>query len=226
MHRLGSEGSELDVMLMRPARPQAAVLLWLDVRGVRTAARRFAERLVARNIAVVAPNYLRITVGDGALTEADRDHLRGVRDALTLKAWRNDLDRVLTLIDGDPALRSLPLVCAGSCIGSGYALATLAERPERICGAVLLDPCEMSDRVGTPLSFASDVAAPITCVRARPVPAFAGRLAHLGIACEEVEVDAPHGFLWPDWTNGTYRKDAAQLALNVLVDALTDPPGR
>ena len=120
-----------------------AVLIWVDIMGLRPAFREMGKRLAAQGYVVLVPNpYYRTKRGapiDGPVDFSNpeqRKLLFGLMGALTPGVTQRDSEAFLAFLDAQPQTDcSKKAGVQGYCMGGGLSIRTAAAAPSRI-GAV------------------------------------------------------------------------------------------
>ena len=135
---------EAEAYIVHPSAGKApAVILWVDILGLRPVYRQVAKRLAESGYAVVAPNpYYRVTKLPAFPADLDMTSPAGLERRTKLRATVTPETQTVDGIAFTAFLEKHPAVDVGKkmgtvgfCMGGAYTMFTAAARPDRI-GAV------------------------------------------------------------------------------------------
>ncbi|GLJ92141.1 hydrolase [Streptomyces poonensis] len=229
-----------DAYLAHPSdgSPHPAVLLYMDVFGVRPHLKRMADRLAGAGYTVLVPNVF-YRHGRAPLVELPDPidpksrpeifaRLAPVMQALTPELVVRDAGAYLDWLDASPLTVSGPVALTGYCMGAGLALRTAGHYPGRVAAAAGFhganlatdapdSPHLSADRITAELYFGhadQDASLPPEQIQRLEDALTAAGVRH---RCE-VYTGAHHGYTQAD--TAAYDHEAAERHWAALLDLL------
>ncbi|MDT0609333.1 dienelactone hydrolase family protein [Streptomyces lancefieldiae] len=229
-----------DAYLAHPAdgNPHPAVLLYMDVFGLRPQLRNMADRLAGAGYTVLVPNVF-YRHGRAPVVELPEfidpqarpeifQRLAPIMRALTPDLVRRDAGAYLRWLADSPAAADGPVALTGYCMGAALALRTAGTHPDRVAAAAGFHGANLAtEEPQSPHLVAGDITAELYFGHAdqdasmppEQQERLTAALAAAGVRHHcEVYGGAPHGYTQAD--TAAYDPEATERHWEALLDLL------